>query len=68
MLEVGCKHGPGGKDDPGLSPAETRAHFAAWAIVSSPLTLSHDVNDPIITNKIWDVVRIPPASLPKNLG
>lgn len=56
MLEVGCKHGPGGKDDPGLSPAETRAHFAAWAIVSSPLTLSHDVNDPTITNKIWDVV------------
>ena len=42
MLEVGCQHGPGGKSDPGLNVAETRTHFGAWAIVSSPLTLSHD--------------------------
>eukprot|EP00658_Telonema_sp_P-2_P011941 TRINITY_DN14563_c0_g1_i4.p1 TRINITY_DN14563_c0_g1~~TRINITY_DN14563_c0_g1_i4.p1 ORF type:complete len:149 (-),score=42.75 TRINITY_DN14563_c0_g1_i4:40-486(-) len=41
MLEVGCQHGPGGAGDPGLSPAETKSHFASWAIVSSPLTLSH---------------------------
>ena len=45
MLEVGCKHGPGGSGDPGLTDEETRSHFGAWAIVSSPLTLSHDVND-----------------------
>jgi len=56
MLEVGCQHGPGGKGDPGLSPAETRSHFAAWAIVSSPLTLSHDVNNETVTAAIWDVI------------
>jgi len=56
MLQVGCAHGPGGKSDPGLTPAETRTHFGAWSIVSSPLTLSHDVNDASITAKIWDVI------------
>jgi len=56
MLEVGCKHGPGGASDPGLTSAETRSHFGAWAIVSSPLTLSHDVNDDTITDAIWDVI------------
>jgi len=56
MLEVGCKHGPGGESDKGLTPTETKAHFAAWAIISSPLTLSHDVNDPNITDQIWDVI------------
>ena len=56
MLQVGCAHGPGGKNDPGLSPQETRTHFGAWSIVSSPLTLSHDVNNDTITDKIWDVI------------
>jgi alpha-galactosidase len=56
MLQVGCAHGPGGKSDPGLSLPETRTHFGAWAIVSSPLTLSHDVNDEAMTDKIWDVI------------
>jgi len=56
MLQVGCQHGPGGKNDPGLSIEETRTHFGAWAVVSSPLTLSHDVNDPATTEKIWDVI------------
>jgi len=56
MLQVGCQHGPGGKNDPGLTDAETRTHFAAWAIVSSPLTLSHDVNNDTVTAKIWDVI------------
>lgn len=60
MLEVGCQHGPHGKGDPGLSFVEMRSHFGAWVIVSSPLTLSHDLrrNDaamdsiwPVITNK-----------------
>jgi hypothetical protein len=52
MLQVGCAHGPGGKDDPGLSMAETRTHFGAWAIVSSPLTLSHDVNNDTVSDAI----------------
>lgn len=56
MLEVGCKHGPGGVHDPGLTPEETRAHFGAWAIVSSPLTLSHDVNNDTIMDSIWPII------------
>ena len=56
MLQVGCKHGPGGSRDPGLSLEETRSHFGSWAIVSSPLTLSHDVNDPDVTERIWPII------------
>lgn len=56
MLQVGCQHGPGGDKDPGLTPEETRSHFGAWAIVSSPLTLSHDVNNATVTEQIWDVI------------
>ena len=44
MLEVGVLASPF-KTDVGLTLAETRAHFGGWAIVSSPLTLSHDVNN-----------------------
>jgi hypothetical protein len=35
---------------------ETRTHFGSWAIVSSPLTLSHDVNNDTIMDQIWDVI------------
>ena len=56
MLQVGCKHGPGGDKDPGLTPEETRSHFGAWAIVSSPLTLSHDVHNDTISDAIWPVI------------
>lgn len=56
MLQVGCQHGPGGKNDPGLSIEESRTHFGAWAIVSSPLTLSHDVNNETVTEEIWDII------------
>jgi len=55
MLEVGCAERfdtPG----PGLSFVEARTHFAAWAIVSSPLTLSHDVNDDNVTEAIWPII------------
>jgi len=40
----------------GLTMTETRSHFAAWAISSSPLILSHDVNNATITDRIWDVI------------
>ena len=53
---MGCQHGPGGAGDPGLSAAETRTHFAAWSIVSSPLTLSHDINNKTVMDEVWDVV------------
>merc|ERR1711934_1319437 len=56
MLEVGCQHGPGGAGDPGLSMAETRTHFGGWVIVSSPLTLSHDVNNDTIMDQIWPII------------
>ena len=39
-----------------MSEQETRSHFGSWAIVSSPLTLSHDVNDDTIIDKIWPVI------------
>lgn len=61
MLEVGCAHGPGGASDPGLSPQETRSHFGAWSIVSSPLTLSHDVNNDTIMDAIWPIIANPEA-------
>jgi hypothetical protein len=56
MLEVGCAHGPGGEDDPGLSYVEARTHFGAWCIVSSPLILSHDMTDDAVTDSIWDII------------
>jgi alpha-galactosidase len=56
MLQVGCKHGPGGPRDPGLSMAETRTHFGAWSIVSSPLTLGHDVTDKNISDSVWPII------------
>lgn len=56
MLEVGCQHGPGGPRDPGLTVAETRSHFGAWAIVSSPLTLSHDVTNATVMDAVWPLI------------
>ena len=56
MLEVGCDHGPGGDSDKGLSEEETRTHFGAWCIVSSPLTLSMDVNNDTIMDSVWDLI------------
>lgn len=56
MLEVGC---PGGSADEGLSWEETRTHFAAWAVVSSPLTLSLDVTNATIMDKYWEIIANP---------
>jgi len=56
MLEVGCQHGPGGAGDPGLTMAESRSHFGAWVIVSSPLTLSHDVTNDTIMDQVWPII------------
>jgi len=55
MLEVGVLASPF-KEDSGLTIAETRAHFGAWAIVSSPLTLSHDPNNQTIMDAIWPII------------
>ena len=40
---------------------ETRTHFGGWAIVSPPLTLSHDVNNQTMTDYIWPVIANPEA-------
>jgi len=48
MLQVGFQNG--------LSLEETRSHFGGWAIVSSPLILSHDVNDDGVMDKIWNMI------------
>ncbi len=61
MLEVGCAHGPGGAGDPGLTIEETRAHFGAWCIVSSPLILSHDVNNQTLMDTLWPIIANPEA-------
>jgi len=55
MLEVGVLHTPFGGDK-GLTIEETRSHFGAWVIVSSPLTLSHDVNNHTIQDAIWPLI------------
>ena len=44
------------QEDSGLTIAETRAHFGAWAIVSSPLTLSHDPTNQTIMDAIWPII------------
>ena len=56
MLEVGCDHGPGGDNDPGLTFVEARTHFGAWCIVSSPLILSHDTTNDTISDEIWPII------------
>jgi alpha-galactosidase len=57
MLEVGCAADQATyKGDVGLTTAETRSHFGSWAIVSSPLVLSHDVNNDIIMDEIWPII------------
>ena len=53
---MGCAHGPGGPSDPGLSFVEARTHFNAWCIVSSPLTLSHDMTNDTISDAIWPII------------
>ena len=44
-----------------MSPVETRAHFAAWAIVSSPLFLSHDISNDAVNEALWPIVGNPEA-------
>ena len=55
MLEVGCFSTPF-SGDKGLTVAETRSHFGSWAIVSSPLTLSHDVNNDTVQDAVWPLI------------
>ena len=56
MLEVGVSKMPDRGSLNFLSPAETRTHFAAWCIVSSPLTLSHDLTNDTTMDAVWPVI------------
>jgi len=64
MLEVGVYDGKGlpqkasknNEHDPGLSREEMRTNYAAWAIVSSPLILSTDINNETIMDIIWPII------------
>jgi hypothetical protein len=50
MLMVGDLTGP-------LAKTESRSHFGAWAIVSSPLILGFDLANETIISQAWDVIR-----------
>lgn len=56
MIEIGVVNGPGGKYDSGLSLAESRTHFGAWAIVSSPIILSHDMTNDTVSEMYWPII------------
>ena len=49
MLEVGNFAGP-------LNHTESRTHFGAWCIVSSPLILGMDVTDPDLVRSVYDII------------
>mmetsp|Transcript_19309 Transcript_19309/g.54355 ORF Transcript_19309/g.54355 Transcript_19309/m.54355 type:complete len:385 (+) Transcript_19309:3-1157(+) len=51
MLELGSPW-----DDAKLTLTESRSHFGAWCIVSSPLTLSHDVQDDAVMDELWPII------------
>ena len=55
MLEIGVTPGLH-KGEVALTPAEARAHFGAWAIVSSPLVLGLDVRDDKAMDAVWPVI------------
>ena len=42
-----------------LTFTETQSHFAAWAIVSSPLILSMDPNNDNIMDELWPLIANP---------
>jgi alpha-galactosidase len=49
MLQVGNLHGP-------LATTESRTHFGAWCIVSSPLVLGMDLRNETIMSAVWPYV------------
>jgi alpha-galactosidase len=56
MLEVGVSQMPARGPLNFLTSAETRTHFAAWCIVSSPLTLSHDLTNDTVMDAVWPII------------
>lgn len=56
MLEIGCPDWAHISPSGFLTDAETRAHFGAWCVLSSPLILSLDVWDEKTMEKVWPVI------------
>ena len=44
------------KGEVALTFAETRSHFSAWAIVSSPLVLGFDVRNATLMAQMWPII------------
>ena len=44
-----------------ISVTESRSHFGAWCVVSSPLTLGYDVTNSTLTDSVWDIISNPEA-------
>eukprot|EP01052_Picozoa_sp_SAG31_P027426 SAG31_NODE_2567_length_5464_cov_2.804660_8_plen_84_part_00 len=57
-LEVGVS-GQNGHSEGGLSEVEEKSHFGLWAVVSSPLTLSFDLGDSTIMDRVWNIISNP---------
>jgi len=55
MLEVGQMDGSG-QTSPQQSADESASHFAAWAVVSSPLVLGFDLTDDTRMAAAWPVI------------
>jgi alpha-galactosidase len=41
---------------PTLTVTESRTHFGAWCVVSSPLTLGFDLRDAQALDSVWDII------------
>ncbi len=54
MLEVGVTH-TGGMYPP-LNYSESRAHFSAWCITSSPLILGLNVTNDTTVDSVWEIL------------
>ena len=55
MLEVGNFRSP-------LNITESRSHFSAWAVTSSPLILGFDVTDSAMVDELWPIISNPEVS------
>ena len=39
-----------------LAQTESRSHFGAWAVISSPLILGFDLSNETVVTKVWDII------------
>ena len=51
-----CNYKSAARPAGGLDVNESKAHFGAWAVVSSPLTLGHDLSNDAEYDAAWPVI------------